>query len=320
METQTQMGIPVQKSASAKDFFINLGAFVSLYVIVGSLLNLLFTVINKSYPQIVNDYNYYYSSSSSISWPVSTLIIFFPIFILLMWLLEREYKAYPEKQNTGVHKWLTYITLFVAGATIAGDLITVLYYFIDGQELTIGFLLKVLVVLIVALAIFAYYISDIAGKLTANRRKIWRVTALILVVGSIVWGFAVLGSPRTQQLYKYDQEKIGNLQTLDSQIRNYYSVKRTLPKTFAEAMSESYYGNLLVDPQSKQPYEYEKVSETTYRLCAFFNKESSDKYSGSYSPYIYGEISWTHPAGRHCFERSVNLTDYPKGYSPDVSY
>jgi hypothetical protein len=71
-----------QPKTSAKDFFLNLGAIVALYTTIISLLNLLFTVINKAFPQIVN---YYYTSSSSISMPVATLIIFFPVYILLMW-------------------------------------------------------------------------------------------------------------------------------------------------------------------------------------------------------------------------------------------
>ncbi|MGH7250038.1 MAG: DUF5671 domain-containing protein, partial [Minisyncoccia bacterium] len=121
-----------QTKTSAKDFFINLGAIVALYTTVVSLVNLLFTVINTAYPQITSGYNYL--SSQSISWPVATLIIFFPIFLLLMWLLGKDYKIHPEKQNSGIHKWLTYITLFIAGLTIAIDLITVLYYFLDGQE------------------------------------------------------------------------------------------------------------------------------------------------------------------------------------------
>ncbi len=305
METQTQMASPVQKSGGAKDFFINLGAFVSLYALVVSLLNLLFTVINVAYPQISRGYNYY-SGSQSISWPVSTLIIFFPIFILLMWLLEREYRIHPEKQSAGIHKWLTYITLFVAGITIAGDLITVLYYFIDGQELTTGFLLKVLVVLIVAGAIFAYYISDIAGKLTAFSRKVWRVAAAFIILGSIVWGFVVLGSPRTQQLLKYDQQRISDLQTLDNQVRNFYYSNKALPKTISDLTGENYYGAPLVDPQSKQPYEYEKVTDAKYKLCAEFNRASTDsRPSLGYDSYGYGDISWTHPEGRHCFEKSV---------------
>src|SRR3989344_503718 len=136
METQAKTG--------AKDFFINLGAIVALYTTVVSLVNLLFRAINRAYPQI--DHNYYgFFSNDSISWPVAAIIVFFPIFILLMWLLEKDYKVFPDKQYAGFHKWFSYITLFVFGIVLAGDLLTVLYYFIDGRELTTGFFLKVLV-------------------------------------------------------------------------------------------------------------------------------------------------------------------------------
>src|SRR5579872_6388966 len=163
INNQNQPAVQTKPKASAKDFFLNLGTIVALYTTVISLLNLLFTVINRAYPQVTTySYNgtYYGSSSSSISWPVAVLIIFFPIFILLMWLLERSYHIEPEKKHLGVRKWLTYITLFIAGLTLAGDLVTVLYFFIDGQELTTGFLLKVFVVLVITAAVFFYYISD----------------------------------------------------------------------------------------------------------------------------------------------------------------
>ena len=65
-----------------------------------------------------------------------------------------------------------------------------------------------LLVLVVAVAIFMYYISDVSGKLTASGRKIWRIVALVIVVASVVWGFSVLGSPRAQQLSKYDEQKL----------------------------------------------------------------------------------------------------------------
>lgn len=306
METQTQMAAPIQKSGGAKDFIINFGAFVSLYVLVGSLLSLLFTVINTAYPQITNGYSYY-GGSQSISWPVATLIIFFPIFILLMWLLEREYKVHPEKQSAGVHRWLTYITLFAAGATVAGDLIAILYYFIDGQELTTSFLLKVLVVLIIAAAIFTYYISDVSGKLTSQSRKIWRVVAAVIVVGSIVWGFAVLGSPRTQQLLKYDIQKVSDLQNINSQIQNYFYNKSALPKSISDLSSGSYSSSLPVDPQTHESYIYEKTSETTYNVCADFNKKSpDDTATRAYISYSYGgDTNWTHPEGDYCFKQTV---------------
>ncbi len=303
METQTN------KTGGAKDFFINLGAIVGLYTLVVSLINLLFTVINKAYPQIMNGYNYF--GSSSISWPVATLIIFFPIFIFLMWLMEKEYIREPEMKNHGIHKWLTYITLFIAGLVIAGDLITVLYYFIDGQELTAAFLLKVLVLLVVVSSVFIYFVSDLRNKLTTKSRIFWRIYMGVIILGSIIWGFSVLGSPQTQRLYKYDEQKVNDLMNLNNEVINFYSNKGTLPKTMEEMASGNYYV-APVDPQTQKPYEYEKTNNTTYNLCAEFNKASdgTDDSTRPVSPYEY--TTWTHPAGRYCFSQTINPNLYSK--------
>lgn len=296
METQTEGKV----KTSAKDVFLNLGAIVALYTLVVSLINLLFTAINSAYPQITNGYNY--NGSGSISWPVATLIIFFPIFMVLMWLLEREYTVNPEKQSVGIHRWLSYITLFISGLLIAGDLITVLYFFIDGQELTTGFLMKIVVLLVIAVGIFSYYLVDIRGKLTSHNRRIYRIIALVVVLASIVWGFSVLGSPRTQRLYKYDEEKVTALQNINSEINSYYSDKGALPTDLHELESGNYYIQP-IDSQTNNPYEYENTGKTTYNICAVFNKASMSDESKTYN---YGGTSWVHDAGHFCFKESVN--------------
>ncbi|MCX6701606.1 MAG: DUF5671 domain-containing protein [Candidatus Zambryskibacteria bacterium] len=298
-----------QTKTSAKDFFLNLGAIVALYTLVFSLVNLLFTVIDRAYPPITN--GYYYNNSASISWPVATLVIFFPIFILLMWFLEKEYVIEPERQHAGIHRWLTYITLFVAGLAIAGDLITVLYYFIDGQNLTTGFLLKVLALLVIASSIFTYYTSDIRGKLTSKSRIFWRIFAGVILVCAIIWGFMVLGSPATQRLYKYDTQKINDLMNIDSAIQNYYSTKNTLPKDFTELSTLNYY-MIQVDSQTQKSYEYNKTGNTTYELCAEFNKTSPDTTGSNIYTRPVGYTSWTHPAGRYCFAQTINPNTYYK--------
>jgi hypothetical protein len=296
---------------SVKDFFLNFGAIVALYTVVVALLNLLFTVINVAYPQITNDYNLYGYGSQSISWPVSILIIFSPIFLVLMWLLEKEYAREPEKKNTGIHKWLAYITLFISGLTLAGDLVAVLYYFIDGQELTAGFLLKVLAVLVVALSVFMYYIADLRGKLTPASHKMWRIIAGLIIVGAIVWGFAVLGSPRTQQLIKYDQQKISDLQNIESEISSYVNQKGVVPTKISD-LTEIYYSANWIDSQTGKQYEYEKINATSYKLCAEFNKELSVHNS----PELYAYAGNTgdqfnHPAGHYCFETDNVTPLYP---------
>lgn len=294
----------IKPKASAKDFFLNLGAFVALCALVGNLLGLLFTIIDTAYPKITTGYNYF--GSSSISWPVATLVVFFPIFILLMWFLERQYRTEPDTQKSLTHRGLTYITLFISGLVIAGDLVTVVYYFIDGQELTTGFLLKVLVLLVIFSSLFIYYVSDLRGKLTRNSRIFWRFFATFVLISSIIWGFAVLGSPRTQRLYKYDEQKVSDLQNINRQISSYYSNKGALPKTIEEMSNGNYYV-AQVDPQNKKAYEYIKTTETAYSLCAEFNKASQDEKNSrnNYSMYPYGGV-WIHPAGHYCFNETVN--------------
>ena len=294
---------PQKPKTSAKDFFLNLGAIVALYTTIIALLNLLFTVINIAYPQITN---YYYSSSSSISFPVATLIIFFPIYILLMRLLEKSYAVELEKRHFGVRKWLTYITLFIAGLTLAGDLVTVLYYFIDGQELTTGFILKVLAVLVVILAVFLYYISDIREKLTTKSRNAWSALSFVFILACITWGFIVLGSPWTQQQYKYDQTRISDLQLINNEITSFYQLKGYLPSSIDETLSPEPYTQKITDPQTSQPYEYVLIGQSakTFQICATFNKASSNQYPALADQYGDG-VSWSHPAGHYCFTQTV---------------
>jgi len=282
---------------------------------VGNLLSLLFTVINTAYPKITNDYNYF--GSSSISWPVATLVVLLPIFILLMWFLEKEYRLDPDMQNSLIHRGLTYITLFVSGCVIAGDLVTVVYYFIDGQELTTGFLLKVLVLLIISSSLFIYYISDLRRKLTKSSRIVWRIIAGVIVISSIVWGFAVLGSPRTQRLIKYDEQKITDLRSINNQVTNFYSNKGYLPKNMEEVVAYENYYVVEIDSQTQKLYEYEKVNDTTYNLCAEFNKSLRNEISNGKMMTApignpYSTKSWIHPAGRYCFEQDINPNLYRK--------
>lgn len=295
METQTK--------TSAKDLFINLGAIIALGIIVGHLIDLLFTIINKAYP-ITTGYGYY--GSYSISWSVAALIVSLPIYILLMWLLEREYIKEPEKRNVGIRKWLTYITLFLAGFATAGDLITVLYYFIDGQEMTTGFIMKALTILVIALAVFFYYISDVMGKLNSISRRIWMVVSLVIILVSIILGFSILGFPHTQKLIRYDEQKINDLQNINSQIQSYFSNKKVLPKNISEITNSNYgYSSVVLDKQTNKSYEYIKTNDVEYQLCAEFNKASDDKnVEYSYLPN-YGSIS-SHSAGRYCFNQNVN--------------
>src|SRR5680860_355057 len=90
METNTQ-----NQTLTPRFFFISLGVLVSLITSVSSFLVLLFEVLNKKFPDVLNSvYQYGYNSYNfeAIRASLATLIIFFPIFIFLSYLWNKEMK------------------------------------------------------------------------------------------------------------------------------------------------------------------------------------------------------------------------------------
>ncbi|HEY4515888.1 MAG TPA: DUF5671 domain-containing protein [Candidatus Paceibacterota bacterium] len=293
---------------TAKDFFLHLGSMVGLYAIAISLTNLLFKIINEAYPAI-ETYNYYYSGSL-ISLQVAILIIVFPIFILLNWLLEKSYTLDPMKKQAGIKKWLTYITLFVGGIILVGDLVTVLYKFLDGQDLTLAFILKAVVVLIVAGGVFGFYLQEIRERLISGK-KVWAIVSAVLVLASIILGFAIMGSPQTQRLVRYDSQKVSDLQNIQWQVLNYWQRIGTMPQNLSQ-MADPISGFIIpVDPQgSGYEYEYQLIKGNEFKLCATFNLDSKENSLIS-KPYTPVQENWTHSVGKTCFERTIDPNLYP---------
>jgi len=304
-----------QPRSHAKDVFLNLASMITLYSAAAALLNLLFTVINKAFPQIT-PYYYGYYSTSSISFPVATLIIVFPLYILFMWLIERDLAGSLEARGSGIRKWLIYITLFISGGLVVGDLVAVVYKFIDGQELTLGFLLKVLSILVVAGVVFWYYITDIRNRLTPSLRKVSAIVATIFVIAAIVVGFMVIGSPRDQRLVKYDEQKGIDLQAINQNIISYYDMKGILPVSLNELSNSGNYIMVPVDPQTNEQYEYRIIdaNNKAYELCANFNTDTMQTVKGMPVTRPDGGYlnTWNHPAGQYCFSQTIPLSSYSK--------
>lgn len=296
---------------TAKDFFLHIAVIALLYTGTVALLNILFRVTNVAFPQ-VTQYGYY--NSTSISLPVATLIVVFPLFLFLANVLRKSYAEDPSRKDYPVRKWLIYITLFLAGAILAGDLVTLIYYFLDGRELTTGFILKILSVLVVIGSIFGYYMDDLKDRLTDSRRNMWRVVAAILVIGSIMAGFSVLGTPQTQRMLRYDSQKVSDLQNIQWQIVNHWQQKGALPTTLTQ-LEDPISGFIVpIDSQKEVSYEYTRTNNLSFELCATFNKASDDGRSVT-SRAIYPERgineNWQHEVGRHCFERTIDPELYP---------
>lgn len=291
------------------DLFLQLGAFGALYACVASILILLFRVINSAFPPINAGYSYYFNSEA-ISFQVATLIVFFPVYLIISSVIQKIFLNDPTRRESRIRRGLIYLTLFIAGFAMAGDLVTVIYSFLDGQDMTAGFILKALAVLVVFSGVFYYYLQDVRSKLTTSTRNILRIGSIVLIIGSIAWGFAVMGSPRTQRLQKYDQTRLSDLQNIQSQVTSHWQSKGMLPENIAAMQNSLSYYSLPKDPQTGKDYEYRKTGLNTFELCSTFSAEQPANSMAAY-PYGKPQDNWTYNKGRTCFSRSIDLQLYP---------
>ncbi|MHC9083747.1 DUF5671 domain-containing protein [Luteimonas sp. RIT-PG2_3] len=145
---------------SAREAFLYLVLFSTLYVWAYQLGSLLFDLINHALPDAADPEYKVMRLGHSIRWASASVIIAFPVFVFVARLLARELERSPVKRLSPVRRWLTYVTLFIAAAVLVGDLITLVYNLLGG-EISLRFVLKVLVAGLISGAIFSYYLIDL---------------------------------------------------------------------------------------------------------------------------------------------------------------
>lgn len=320
MENKEQDFRTVKSSATEgrnlpRDVFLHLLAIVTLYWSAVSFVTLLWQFINYFFPDPINRYYNYLSFSGPIRFAVSSLIIVFPIFILVSWFLNRIYRKESVVRESKIRKWLLYLTLFVASLVIIGDLVTIINIFLGG-EITIRFVLKAVSVLLTAGIIFWYYLDDVRRDAPAKTAKYFAWATSIMVLAVIIGSFFVVGSPATARLIQFDQQKVSDLQQIQYQIINYYQSKEKLPNSLSE-LEDSISGfKMLTDPQTKNPYEYniKDAENLSFELCSNFNKDGQVFYGSEYPVGIYSKgisENWEYTQGRFCFERKIDPQLYP---------
>jgi len=295
---------------TAKDFFLCLGVIIGLYVSAISFLILIFEIINKTLPLTGE---YLGGSEYTIRSSLSALIIFFPTFIYLTWLGNKDLKINPEKKDIWVRKWMIFLTLFIAGLTIAIDLSTLIYRFLGAEDLSLRFFLKVFFVLIVAITIFRSSLYDLR-RTTFEYDKKMKIPGFIVslvILASIIYGIVVIGSPSTQRAKNLDQTRINDLMSIQSQVvYTHWQNTGDIPTTLSE-LNDPISGYITpTDPETKQSYEYKKIAKNNFELCATFKTENkSTDQTVKTAPVYYNGVdneNWQHDSGRYCFNRIID--------------
>ncbi len=313
-ERVTGMEIPRRRGTgtAAKDAFFYLLIFSTLGTWTIGLGALAFTLIDRWLADTLfsTPYNQGYDLYSAAS-SIACVLVAFPIYLLVSRVVLRDERAHPEKLNSPVRKWLTYMALVIAACVFIGDLIAALTYFLRG-EITSRFLAKAFVVLVISGGVFFYYFvglrrSEESGAHGELGRDVWMaaVSGLAVTV-MLIFGFSYIGAPSTQRMLRADRRRAQDLYQISSNIYNVWSQRHKLPDHLDELENIP-----LADPVTRVSYEYHTKAGSQYELCATFVASSSQNEGA-------GSGRWAHPAGLHCFTiDATQMTDNPQVYFPD---
>lgn len=288
-----------------KDFFLHLGIIATLYVSIVALISFLFEVINLALPD-VNDF-YYSGQNSSLAWSMSVFIIVYPVLVYLLFKTSKYFIQFPDKASLTIRKWFVYLTIFLTSLTVIIDLIVLLNTFLQGEQLTLRFILKVLVVIVVALTVFWASLKDLKGNFLNNfsvlKKTIIGVSLVILTL--IITGFAFIGSPQKAREVNEDRMRVDNLRYIQDEVVRYWDLKKTLPQNLNELNDPLNYVVIPVDPETQKEYEYKILTPTSFEICAEF--KTADSGEETYAKYDTTYQYFKHVAGRNCFERTIDV-------------
>jgi hypothetical protein len=300
---------------NAREAFLYLVLFATLYTSAFNTGQVLFALIERWVPDALGGRHDWRSNAEWARAATAGIIIAFPIFLLLSRVIGREVDREPEKRGSPIRKWLTYITLFVAALVIIGDL-TVLVTRLLGGELAPRFLLKTLVVFLIAVIVFGHYLGDLrrdeeeVGTTRPGTTLLARAAA-IGVFAVMVAGLVMSGRPGDERARQLDQQRILALESIRSSIQTFHGARHRLPASLEELrqLPDGIASEVMLDPVTARRYEYRTLDSLAYELCAEFQAPDIGPGPGRSRPAPPGSDFWRHPAGRKCFRLEVTVKE-----------
>lgn len=159
-------GVPVPSPHVSGHFgmwatFLYILLFISLYALATSVGIILHAAVDKNIPDVIDtmDYSAYYTTYLTSDWYVNfakaSIIVSYPIFAILLYLLGRQAVSQPQIRNLRGRKILIYISLVVTFLIMITSIIATLYGYLNDGMLAQRTLLHTLVTLVLSGGIFS---------------------------------------------------------------------------------------------------------------------------------------------------------------------
>lgn len=293
------------KNNNAKYAFLYMFSLVALLFVALGTGQVIFQAINKFVLDVALPYTTDFNSEL-LKMAISALVISIPVYYLIMRYLASSLVKGDLDKESAIRRWLIYFILFISSVVMIIWLITVISSFLNG-ELTTKSILKTVTAILISGIIFSYYFYDI--KRDEIKKKDWVVltyliATLVLTIGSLVGSFFFVETPNETRARKNDEQILNQFTELDGAFNTYYTKYNKLPDNLAEGLSETPYltADKYKDPITNQAYEYKRLSDDTYELCADFktdNRKVKDQAAYSYSD------RWPHTTGYQCLKQKA---------------
>ena len=345
MTTQNQNTISMENKTKAIDVFMYLGIFITLIVSVTNILQIVFSAIDRRFVDVLDTVNTIDVNNDSVRFAMASLIVVYPIYVLLSWFVARDISKFLYKRDLKIRKIFIYTALFVTICTLVGTLVSLIYKFLGG-ELTVRFGFKALAVFVLALTVFGYYLYSLRRNyaLTTRIPLFFTVGVSVLVLVSLIWSISIIGTPSEMRMKRIDSTRLTDISRIQNEIFNQFQNTDKLPLGLAE-LNDAFQGYAVpVDPVTKESYGYkmvqqanvrmnyqtnkkELVGDAVFEICATFDTKREIDARGMqigmgkggmdtfYSPtnfYYEGDISpfWNHGVGETCFKRIITPEMY----------
>lgn len=318
------MAIAQKNYNFARDGFIYLLSYATLMISSISMNFLLKGIVNHYVPDALERATFVVGGNNLTGF-LAAVIIAFPIFVYVTILANRMLGQKKMLSDTGVRRWLLYVTLVVVILIIIWQLIALFIFYLNGNLVT-RFLLHTLITLIISGAVLGYQWWHLVFFNRKNAKigigfKTFEWIVMAIVGGSVIWTFFVIDSPSTLRAKRFDDTRVNRLMSLSSSIQNFWgydkiSGHQALPTNLEQLASDTRIymePDGLIDPVTRQQFTYRILGEKSYELCATFetdnindtniNSVSTPTYVG---PKSAGNRSFNHPKGNFCFALEVS--------------
>lgn len=312
---------------SAREAFLLIVYFSLLGMVATQVGGLAFAWIDRFFADELTRNAYGFSwANSGMRWSIASLLVGYPIFLFLGWRLAAKKRRDPDRRRSRVRAWLTYVTLIFAAGALIGDLVAVVYQFLEGG-LEARFAAKAGVVGVISSAILWNYSRDaesMSSRIDLFGRALAIVTTAVVAL-LVFWAFSVVRSPASARARVGDDQRVEHLITMTRLADCHLTYFGGLAPEF-EPMRAALAGlggrqpiaagctePAPVDPVSGADYGYRLIDADTYELCAIFQggwpegdgagEPSRRTINDYYSPSsLQRTLQLPGGAGEACFE------------------